>query len=218
MLISPLEQFNILSLYDFSPFILTGFDIISAKLLFWVHFTIFFNNPVLSIVVTTNSSHTALSGPPLFWVVTNLFLNLETAVLGAFLPFIYSISALAYKLVSTVCGTSLATIIDSVPGMFHMPQSFLWCVLQDNTDLLYSPDHLFFSKVFDLTASFFSETNQSIGAPDTINTPSIGTNSGQERPGLAGPLVESNLSLIYGNLGFLVANLYFLFMQVGLSA
>jgi len=210
MLISPLEQFNILSLYDFSPFILTGFDIISAKLLSWVHFTIFFNNPVLSIAAVADGSRAALAGPPLFWVVTNFFVTLETAVLGAFLPFIYSISALAYELVSTAGLTGMATIIDSVPASFYDMRSFLWYVLRANTDLLYSPDHLLFSKVFDLGASFFSETNQrwDMGAPDSINT----------TPGLAGPFVESNLSLIYGNLGFLIANLYFLLMEIGLSA
>ena len=209
MLISPLEQFNILSLYDFSPFILTGFDMTPfGGPLFWVYFTIF--NPVLSFGLHI-PMQTALSGPPLglFGVVTHFFVTLETAVIGAFLPFIYSISALAHGLVSTSGLTAMATLIDSVPGMFYVPLSFLWSAFRANANLLYSPDHLFFSKVFDLTTCLISEA--SVGTPDAINT-------GQERLSPYGTMVESNLSLIYGKIGFLVANLYFLFMELGLSA
>lgn len=172
MLVSPLEQLNILSSYDFSPFILTGFDMLSNELLFWVHFTIF-NNPVSSSGGARLASPPVLAGPPLFhfWVVTHFFVTLETAVLGAFSPSIYSISALAFDLERTAGLTAMATVIDSVPGGGGpgTPLSFLWSALRANANLLYSPDHPSLPKVSDPTASSSSETC-SESPPDTINT------------------------------------------------
>jgi len=140
MLISPLEQFNILSFYDFSPFILTGFDMLSNELLFWVHFTIF-NNPVLSFGVVPGNPP-ELSGPPWFhfWVVTHFFVTLETAVLGAFLPFIYSISALVFHLETTAGLTAMATVIDSVPPAIF----FMVCVAGQRKSFLFTRSSIFF--------------------------------------------------------------------------
>ena len=207
MIISPLEQFNILSVYDSSPIQISGSEIIYAKLLFLI-WNIFLNYPVCVYFSIRSFSSNNL---PLFWVATSSLAALYTTVLDNFLPFIYFLSTLTYKFLVSTGLSGLYTIIDSGYYVYHSSLSFSWYTLWANLNLLYSPDHLSFSKVFDLLA----------GTPTDIISYNVnGTQATFNLSGVSGlwPLLESNLSLACGKLGFFVANLYSLFMEIGLSA
>jgi ATP synthase subunit 6 len=198
MIISPLEQFNILSVYDFSLIQISSFEIIYAKLLLLI-WNIFFNYP---ICVYSSICLFLSNNLPLFWIATNFFVVFYTTVLDSFLLFIYFFFTFIYKFSILIGLVKLYIIIDYSYYIYYFLLSFLWSILWVNLNFLYSFDHLFFFKIFD----FF------IAQPTAELTNGVNFSSG------LGFQLEWNLLLACGSLGFFVVNLYFLFMEIGLSA
>jgi ATP synthase subunit 6 len=201
MIISPLEQFNILSVYDFAPFKITGFELIYAKLLVCVWYLVF-NYPVCALV----SIGTFLSNDlPLFSMATSALASICVVVLNIFLPFSYAIATFTYKFLVSTNLIAVYSVIEAGYNVYHSFISFLWYTLWFDANLLYSADHLFFSKVLDLGGVTAAETNVIEASGDGANI-------------TAGGLFEANLALLYTKVGVFLVSLYFVLMELGVAA
>lgn len=131
MILSPLEQFNILSLYDFSLVNLSNFEFISAKVLLWFWYSL--------IYITTFLE-------PIFNLSTTLF------------PFIKTIIMITADALSLSGGITIMHIIDSIYAGYLSLISTIWYGLYKNLYTVYSIDHLYLIPTFDVISFFFQSS------------------------------------------------------------
>lgn len=188
MFLSPLEQFNILSLADFSPS--GGFEILYSSFLFFIW--------SLICVWPTNALNFFVSSEilPLSFLFS-FFMEFYQFFLG---NFFFVLSSLFSQILLNLNLVEWYGLIDVLFNLYNSALSYIWYLCYKNLDILYSADHLFFITL-PYNLLFFNDTvAQSNISIDYFSS-----------------TVQGNLSLLSSNLGFFLANLYFLFFEIYLS-
>lgn len=188
MINSPLEQFNILSVYDFSLINIGNVEYITAKVFLWLWLTIsnILNviDPIASIY-TTFLPFVGVLGPSL--IVG--FGESLTQILGD------------AKLIQMTC------FIDFLYSIYHNMLSYFWFILYKDLNIIYSTDHSFLTKIL----NFFLD-------PSVIGTnPSdkdlIISEGGTNYKSL---FIDTNIGLVSGQ-GVIFTGIYFMFIELWLN-
>lgn len=174
MIHSPLEQFNILSIYDFSLLNVSNFEYIYAKLLLWLWYTL---SSTISVIEPVST------------------------VFASLLPFVKTVVLWLAQSLTELNLIQITVIIDWVYSLYYNILSFVWYVLHNDLSVIYSTDHLFFTKGFDIVSNALQQPNvQSVSANVPSNYQSM--------------FVNANISLINGGLGVTLTTIYFIFLEV----
>ena len=140
---SPLEQFNILSLCDFSLVDISHFEIFYAKFLVFIWY-IFCYFPI-SVYETTCDF--LINSFPLPWSAIQAISFAYILIFDILLIFMQN---LASSLAQVFSFFGLTSTTNPVLEIYTSALSFFWSRLHNNLDLLYSTDHLFFLTIFGL--------------------------------------------------------------------
>lgn len=190
MIISPLEQFNILSIADFT--LAGGFEILYATILFGI-WSLFYIYPISLLEFLLNNSLIPIS------LITSFLVDFYHFFLsGIFFIF----SRIFSEILITLNITALYNSADVFYNIYHSTLSYIWFVGYKNLDIFYSADHLSFINV-PYNFLFYKD--------DAITT----TLANKDAFNLF--MVQTDLNLISGSFGTFLANLYFIFFEIFLS-
>lgn len=191
MILSPLEQFNILSLIDFN--LAGGFEIFYSSFLFWI-WSLLYIYPVSLISFVLNKDIVGLS------IITSILLEFYQFFLtNFFYIFSHFVSAFLFML---QCD-KLFNLIDFFYTFYNSCLSYIWLVCYKNLDIFYSINNFsFLISFYDIlfyndTISTLNNTNLSV---DTISS-----------------LTKSNISLISSSWGLFLVNIYSIFFEIFVS-
>lgn len=174
MINSPLEQFNILSIYDFSLLNVSNFEYIYAKLLLWLWYTL---SNMISVIEPIST------------------------IFASILPFIKTIVLWLAQSLTELKLIQITIIIDWFYSLYYNILSFVWYVFYNDLNIIYSTDHLFFTKGFDIISNALQQQNvQSISTNIPSNYQSL--------------FLNTNLSLINGSIGITFTTIYFIFLEL----
>lgn len=192
MILSPLEQFNILSLSDFT--LAGGFEILYASILFSV-WSLFYIYPIYIFELFLNSSFVPIS----------FFTSFLAGFYQHFLSVIFFIfSRISSDILITINLAKLLGGVDVLYNLYNTSLSYIWFLSYKNLDILYSSDHLSF---INIPYNFLFSTGSdelilaSVSNKDTFNF----------------FMVQTDLNFICTNFGIFLANLYFIFFDLFLS-
>ena len=168
MINSPLEQFNVLSVSDLSLINISIFEIIYAKFLLWFWYN-----------VSSFLSHIQF--------ISTIFENI--------LPFLNNLSVFTASLIETQV-IQVYIIIDWLYSIYFNIISRIWYIIYSDVTILYSTDHLFFIKFFDI---LFAMVNPNF----SINTQEISVSTGYLCTG-----ISANTALLTETFGVSLVNIY----------
>ena len=190
MIISPLEQFNILSLSDFSP--AGGFEILYASFLLWA-WSLFYLYPLSLFNYFFNNDFI------LFSFLTSALVDFYQLFLSNFFLLLSNILSYIFLLLNVV---KLFNLVDVFYNFYNSCLSYIWYISYQNINVLYSTNNLSF-----ITLPYnFLFYNDNVTLSNSVVTLDHFSS-----------MVNWNLSLISGNLGSFLVNFYFIFFELFLS-
>jgi ATP synthase subunit 6 len=148
MVISPLEQFNVLSLHDFSLASISQYEIIYARILLSI-WSIFLYCPLLSEGALPWGEGIS-DFLPILWASMMAFAALVGVALSGILYIIHTLSTWAYKLSFSLIDVSV--YIDAFFNLYYSSLLFLWHSLYTNLDVLYATNANYISTLLPMGA------------------------------------------------------------------
>lgn len=203
MIISPLEQFNILSLSDFS--LSGGFEIFYSSFLFWI-WSLFYNLPIFLINFLLNNITTV------FAQYTGIFSNFisfltdfyQLLITNFFYLFAHFVSffLIIFKI------ESIYFINAFFYNIYNSCLSYIWVICYQNLNIFYSADHI---SLITIPFSILGDSTVLTSGANLNLDNSISTSSSLS------PVAASNIALICNSLGLFLINCYFFFFEFYLT-
>lgn len=141
MIISPLEQFNVLSVYDFSLSNISNFETTYTRMIFLVWYT-FYELPAscLDCVIAASADN-----PPIFGIAIGVFSTTIQTAMSIGYPIMHVLAQGVSNILVASGATHAFTLIDFIYGALCGLLSHVWFILFGNTNITYSsaPDYLF---------------------------------------------------------------------------
>lgn len=204
MITSPLEQFNILSVYDFSLANISSFETIYADTMVRI-WHIVHNIP--RVICSDSFFQGNFFSVPFHTTLMALFWLYNTAT-EYFWPIFFFDPILdgIWHIIFRLCDIGHFIYL-FLTAPFSTLLSFVWYTFYANLNLLYSADHLFLMKSLD----FFAANENG-----TLLVDPISSTNAQASPWTERCPREFNLSLLYGTSGPFLANAHSLLEEVSL--
>lgn len=190
MILSPLEQFNILSLIDFN--ISGGFEIFYSSFLFWI-WSLLYIYPVSLLSILFNKDIVGFS------IITSILFEFYQFFLTNFF-YIFSHFFSAFLLMLNC--EKLYTLIDFFYNIYNSCLSYIWLVCYKNLDIFYSINNFsFLISFYDIL--FYNDTISNAASNASLDNVSS--------------LAAGNINLICSSWGLFLVNIYFIFFEIYLS-